>query len=111
MTDAEGRYTFVDVKPGAYPWGNHDNAWRPAHIHFSLMGPAFAQRLVTQMYFPGDPLFASTRSSTRCATSARARADGRGVLDIDDTQPDWALAYRWDIVLRGPAPTPFEEAH
>ena len=57
MTDSEGRYRFVTIKPGAYPWGNHHNAWRPAHIHFSLFGRAFTQRLVTQMYFPDDPLF------------------------------------------------------
>ena len=73
MTDDEGRYRFITIKPGAYPWGNHPNAWRPAHIHFSLFGTAFATRLVTQMYFPGDPLFVSrTRSSTRSATRAPA---------------------------------------
>jgi protocatechuate 3,4-dioxygenase beta subunit len=65
VTDANGNYQFITIKPGAYPWGNHHNAWRPAHIHFSLLGPSFLTRLVTQMYFPGDPLFPSIRSSTR----------------------------------------------
>ena len=68
-----GGYRFVTIKPGAYPWGNHHNAWRPAHIHFSLFGRAFTQRLVTQMYFPGDPLLRrTTRSSARSATRRRA---------------------------------------
>ena len=74
LTDAEGRFRFITIKPGAYPWGNHHNAWRPAHIHFSVFGRAFVQRLVTQMYFPGDPLFFQTRSSTRCPTRPRASA-------------------------------------
>ena len=109
LTDADGRYAFVTVKPAAYPWGNHDNAWRPAHIHFSLMGTSFAQRLVTQMYFPGDPLHALD-PIFNAVRDERARQRMVAAFSIDDTRPDWALAYRWDIVLRGAAATPFEEA-
>ena len=110
LTDGEGRYSFTTVKPGPYPWGNHHNAWRPAHVHFSLLGRAFAQRLVTQMYFPGDPLFEldPIAGSVR-DPQARERMVSR--FSIDDTQPDWAIAYQWDIVLRGPEATPVEEAH
>jgi protocatechuate 3,4-dioxygenase beta subunit len=109
VTDDEGRYAFVTVKPGPYPWGNHHNAWRPAHIHFSLLGRAFAQRLVTQMYFPGDPLFPHDPifNSVR-DPSARERLVAR--FSMDESQDSWALAYEWDVVLRGPAETPFEEA-
>jgi protocatechuate 3,4-dioxygenase beta subunit len=110
LTDAEGRYRFVTVKPGPYPWGNHDNAWRPAHIHFSLLGRAFAQRLVTQMYFPGDPLF----ELDPIFNSVRDRAGRERMIarfSIDQSMPNWALAYEFDIYLRGPAATPFEEAH
>jgi protocatechuate 3,4-dioxygenase, beta subunit len=105
ITDGEGRYRFVTIKPGAYPWKNHPNAWRPAHIHFSLFGRAFTQRLVTQMYFPGDPLFPFDPifNSVRDA-KARERMISR--FDLDATVPDWALAYQWDIVLRGPDETP-----
>jgi protocatechuate 3,4-dioxygenase beta subunit len=110
LTDADGRYAFVTIKPGAYPWGNHDNAWRPAHIHFSLMGTAFAQRLVTQMYFPGDPLCAHD-PIFNAVRDERARRRMVAAFSLDDTRPDWALAYRWDVVLRGPTQTPFEEAH
>jgi protocatechuate 3,4-dioxygenase beta subunit len=104
LTGAEGRYEFLTIKPGAYPWKNHPNAWRPAHIHFSLFGRAFSQRLVTQMYFPGDPLFAFDPifQSVR-DPSARERLVAGFELDL--TQPDWALGYRFDIVLRS---TPFE---
>jgi len=107
LTDGEGRYRFVTVRPGAYPWGNHDNAWRPAHIHFSLFGRAFAQRLVTQMYFPGDPLFAHDPifNSVR---DAAARARLVAALDLSATEPEWALAYRFDLVLRGREETPSE---
>jgi protocatechuate 3,4-dioxygenase beta subunit len=110
VTDDDGRYTFTTVKPGPYPWGNHHNAWRPAHIHFSLLGRAFVQRLVTQMYFPGDPLFDYDPifNSVRDA-AARARMISR--FSIHDTVPNWALAYEFDIYLRGPGQTPFEEAH
>jgi protocatechuate 3,4-dioxygenase, beta subunit len=108
LTDAEGRYSFTTVKPGAYPWGNHENAWRPAHIHFSLFGPAFATRLVTQMYFPGDPLFAHDPifQSVR-DPAARERLVAR--FDLDATEPEWALGYQWDIVLRARDATPTED--
>jgi protocatechuate 3,4-dioxygenase beta subunit len=104
LTDGDGRYEFVTIKPGAYPWRNHPNAWRPAHIHFSLFGRAFSSRLVTQMYFPGDPLFEQDPifQSVRDAT-ARERLVAQ--FDLALTQPEWALGYRWDIVLRS---TPFE---
>ena len=109
VTDDEGRYRFVTIKPGPYPWGNHYNAWRPAHIHFSLLGRAFAQRLVTQMYFPGDPLFPYDPIFNSVPDpAARERMISR--FAIHESQPDWALAYEWDIFLRGPGATPFEEA-
>jgi protocatechuate 3,4-dioxygenase, beta subunit len=110
ITDEAGRYTFTTVKPGPYPWGNHHNAWRPAHIHFSLLGRAFAQRLVTQMYFPGDPLseFDPIFNSVR-DPAARERMVSR--FSIHGSVPNWALAYEFDIYLRGPGQTPFEEAH
>jgi protocatechuate 3,4-dioxygenase, beta subunit len=108
VTDADGRYEFVTVRPGPYPWGNHPNAWRPAHIHFSLMGPAFAQRLVTQMYFPGDPLFEFDPIFNSVRDPA---ARGRMVssLSLERSRENWALAYEWDVVLRGPEETPIEE--
>ena len=108
MTDEDGHYRFVTIKPGAYPWRNHDNAWRPAHIHFSLYGRAFTQRLITQMYFPGDPLFYQDPifNSVR-DEAARERMISR--FDLDTTVPEWALSYKWDIVLRGPQGTPFED--
>ena len=111
MTDAEGRYEFMTIKPGPYPWGNHYNAWRPAHIHFSLLGRAFAQRLVTQMYFPGDPFFPYDPIFNSVTRRAR-RASGwsRGSRSTARS-PNWAAAYEFDIYLRGPAATPFEEAH
>ena len=105
ITDDDGRYRFVTVKPGAYPWKNHPNAWRPAHIHFSVFGRAFTQRLVTQMYFPGDPLFPYDPifNSVR---DAKARELLIARFDIETTQPEWALGFQWDIILRS---TPFEE--
>ncbi|MBA3389249.1 MAG: protocatechuate 3,4-dioxygenase subunit beta [Rubrobacter sp.] len=107
LTDSEGRYRFVTVKPGAYPWGNHDNAWRPAHIHFSLFGPAFATRLVTQMYFPGDPLFEHDPIFQSVSDpNARQRLVSR--FDLSATEPEWALGYSFDIVLRGCNATPVE---
>ena len=110
VTDAEGRYAFTSVKPGAYPWRNHHNAWRPAHIHFSLFGPSFLSRLVTQMYFPGDPLFPFDPIFNAIADpKARDRLISR--FDMDSTQPEWALGYVFDIVLRGRAQTPTEEPH
>jgi protocatechuate 3,4-dioxygenase beta subunit len=107
LTDGDGGFRFVTIKPGAYPWGNHENAWRPAHIHFSLFGRAFTQRLVTQMYFPGDPLFAFDPifNSVR---DERARERMIAAFDLATTEPEWALAYRFDIVLRGRDATPFE---
>lgn len=107
LTDADGRYRFVTVRPGAYPWKNHANAWRPAHIHFSLFGRAFTQRLVTQMYFPDDPLlpldpiFGAVRDE---ASRARMVA----AYDHDATQEQWALGFRFDLVLRGEGTTVFE---
>ena len=108
LTDDEGRYRFVTVKPGAYPWGNHENAWRPAHIHFSLFGRLFAQRLVTQMYFPGDPLF-EFDPIFQSVRDRRARELMVASFDLGVTQPEWALGYTWDIVLgRGRSATPLD---
>jgi protocatechuate 3,4-dioxygenase beta subunit len=107
MTDDEGRYRFITIKPGAYPWGNHDNAWRPAHIHFSLFGRSFTQRLITQMYVPGDPLFPFDPILSSVPEAARERLVSR--LDMDLTTPEWALGYRWDIVLRGREATPRDD--
>jgi protocatechuate 3,4-dioxygenase beta subunit len=110
LTDDDGWYRFVTVKPGSYPWPNHPNAWRPSHIHFSLFGRAFTERLVTQMYFPGDPLFPFDPifSSIR-DEKARERLISR--FDLELTEPDWALGFRFDIVLGGRLPTPLEEPH
>ena len=108
LTDDDGRYRFVTVKPGAYPWGNHENAWRPAHIHFSLLGPLFTQRLVTQMYFPGDPLF-EFDPIFQSVRDPRARDLMVASFDLGLTQPEWALGYSWDIVLgRGRSATPLD---
>jgi protocatechuate 3,4-dioxygenase, beta subunit len=108
LTDDEGRYRFVTVKPGAYPWKNHHNAWRPAHIHFSLFGEAFRSRLITQMYFPGDPLFWQDPifNSVR---DEKARQRLISSFDLETTVPEWALAYRFDIVLEGRRATPMED--
>ena len=106
MTDSEGRYTFMTIKPGAYPWGNHPNAWRPNHIHFSLFGDYFASRLVTQMYFPGDPLFAYDPMYQGVPLDARELMVAKFSLDV--TRADFALGYVFDIVLRGPRATHFE---
>ncbi len=110
LTDPAGHYTFTTIKPGAYPWGNHPNAWRPAHIHFSLFGQAFTQRLVTQMYFPDDPLFAQDPIFNSVPDEA-ARRRMISTFDLEATRPDWALAYRFDIVLRGREQSIFEEPH
>lgn len=108
FTDAAGRYRFTTIKPGAYPWQNHHNAWRPNHIHYSLFGPGFATRLVTQMYFPGDPLLPLDPVFNSVPdASARDRLIAR--FDLDVTQPDHALGYRFDLVLRGRGATPFED--
>jgi protocatechuate 3,4-dioxygenase beta subunit len=110
VTDSLGRYRFVTIRPGAYPWRNHVNAWRPAHIHFSLFGRAFTQRLVTQMYFPDDPLFFQDPVFNSIPDpAARQRLVSR--FDMSNTEPEWALAFRFDLVLRGSAATPTEEPH
>ncbi len=107
VTDSEGRYSFTTIRPGAYPWGNHPNAWRPAHIHFSLFGRAFVQRLVTQMYFPDDPLFPYDPIYTSIPEE-RGRRQLVSRFDLEATQPSWALAFVFDLVLRGRDATPFE---
>jgi protocatechuate 3,4-dioxygenase beta subunit len=106
VTDREGRYRFISIKPGAYPWGNHPNAWRPNHIHLSLFGPSLATRLVTQMYFPGDPLLPLDPIFNGVDPAARERLIAR--FSIDVTEPGWALGYAFDIVLRGRCETPME---
>ena len=110
FTDSEGNYRFVTIKPGAYPWGNHHNAWRPAHIHFSLFGRAFTQRLVTQMYFPDDPLF-SEDPIFNSPTDAKARERMICGHDWGTTEDHWQIGFKWDIVLRGPEAVQFEEPH
>ncbi len=106
-TDDDGRYEFVTIKPGAYPWANHHNAWRPAHVHFSLFGRSLATRLVTQMYFPGDPLFPFD-PIVQSIPDDRARRRLIAQFDLALTRPLWALGFRFDIVLRGERSTPFE---
>jgi len=108
LTDDEGNYRFITVKPGAYPWGNHPNAWRAAHIHVSVFGPAFATRLVTQMYFPGDPLFFQD-PIFHSVPDPKHRDRMISAFDLDQTVPEWALAYRFDIVVRGREATPMED--
>jgi protocatechuate 3,4-dioxygenase beta subunit len=108
VTDDEGNYRIVTIKPGAYPWRNHPNAWRPAHIHFSLFGPALVTRLVTQMYFPGDPLMANDPIS-QSIRDPRALARLISQYDLGLTEPEWALGYRFNFVLRGRESTPFED--
>jgi protocatechuate 3,4-dioxygenase beta subunit len=107
LTDEEGRYRFTTIRPGAYPWRNHNNAWRPSHIHFSIFGTAFVQRLVTQMYFPGDPLLPQD-PIFNCTPDPAARERLISKLSFDVTEPEWALGYEFDIVLRGPRSTPRE---
>ncbi|MDQ2916244.1 MAG: protocatechuate 3,4-dioxygenase subunit beta [Casimicrobiaceae bacterium] len=107
LTDADGRYRFVTIRPGEYPWRNHYNAWRPAHIHFSLFGPAIATRLVTQMYFPGDPLLEYDPMYTSIPDE-RARQRLVSMFDWETTIPEQALGYRFDVVLRGRDETPME---
>jgi protocatechuate 3,4-dioxygenase, beta subunit len=108
LTDDEGRYRFITIQPGAYPWKNHHNGWRPRHIHFSLFGRDFTERLVTQMYFPGDPLleldpiFQSVRDDA-------ARRSLLSSFDLETTEPDWALGYRFDIVVGGRHATPVDD--
>jgi protocatechuate 3,4-dioxygenase, beta subunit len=109
LTNADGVYRFLTIRPGAYPWKNHPNAWRPAHIHFSLFGPSTLSRLVTQMYFPDDPLHAIDPIMQSLPTE-QARACLVAAYDHSVTEPEWALGYRWDIVVRGPYATPFESS-
>jgi protocatechuate 3,4-dioxygenase beta subunit len=106
LTDVEGRYRFLSIRPGAYPWRNHENAWRPSHIHFSLFGGSLVSRLVTQMYFPDDPLHALDPILSAIPEAARPRLIAE--YDHAITEPEWALGYRFDIVLRGPDATWFE---
>ena len=107
ITDAHGEYRFTTIRPGAYPWRNHDNAWRPAHIHFSVFGWCFRTRLVTQMYFPGDSLIPHDPVLAGIPDErARQRLVSR--FDFGLTTPEWALGYRFDIVVRGKDATPFE---
>ena len=108
LTDAEGRYKFISIKPGAYPWGNHANAWRPAHVHFSIFGAGLLSRLVTQMYFPGDPLLAYD-PIYNCIPDEKAKQGLISMFDWENTSPEFALGYRFDIVLRGRDATPMEK--
>jgi len=107
LTDEEGRYGFTTIKPGPYPWRNHRNAWRPAHIHFSVFGSDFTQRLITQMYFPGDPLF-PLDPIYQSITDAKARDRLVATYDHSLSAPEWSMGYRWDIVLTGSHSTPMQ---
>jgi protocatechuate 3,4-dioxygenase beta subunit len=107
LTDANGFYRFTTIKPGSYPWKNHHNAWRPAHMHFSLFGPAFVTRLVTQMYFPEDPLLPYD-PIFQSIPDERSRQRLISTFDLEETKPEWALGFRFDIVLRGREATYFE---
>jgi protocatechuate 3,4-dioxygenase, beta subunit len=109
LTDADGTYRFQTVKPGPYPWKNHENAWRPAHIHFSLFGTDFTQRVITQMYFPGDPLF-GLDPIFQSVTDPKARELLIATYDHSVTRPEYSTGYRWDIVLTGDVRTPTEES-
>jgi protocatechuate 3,4-dioxygenase beta subunit len=106
LTNAAGEYRFLTVRPGAYPWGNHENAWRPAHIHFSALAPSWHQRLVTQMYFPDDPLLPLDPIFNAVPAGARSRLVAAYAHDV--TRSHWALGWRWNIVLAGPSATTFE---
>jgi protocatechuate 3,4-dioxygenase beta subunit len=106
LTNEQGAYRFLTVRPGAYPWRNEINAWRPAHIHFSVLGHAWKDRLVTQMYFSDDPLLGRDPIFNAVPESSRSRLIAR--YDHDVTEPEWALGWRWDIVLGGAAATAFE---
>ena len=108
LTDADGVYTFTTIKPGPYPWKNHHNAWRPAHVHFSLFGTEFTQRMITQMYFPGDPLF-GLDPIYQAIVDPKARDRLVASYDHEVTQHEWATGYRWDIVLTGTHRTPLEQ--
>ncbi|MEM8842432.1 MAG: protocatechuate 3,4-dioxygenase subunit beta [Pseudomonadota bacterium] len=107
ISGPDGQYRFVTIKPGSYPWGNHRNAWRPAHIHFAIFGAGIAQRLITQMYFPGDPTLPYDPIFNSTAEAAvRNRLIAR--FSMEETIPNWAHCYRFDITLAGGAATPFE---
>lgn len=108
LTDAHGAYCFTSIRPGAYPWRNHHNAWRPAHIHFSVFGRTMLERLITQMYFPGDPLLGYD-PIFNSVPSERARERLISHFDLELTKPEWALGYYFDIVLRGPEATPVND--
>jgi protocatechuate 3,4-dioxygenase beta subunit len=110
LTDDGGTYRFLTIQPGPYPWRNHDNAWRPAHIHFSLFGTDFTQRLITQMYFPGDPLF-DLDPILQSVTDPKTRELLIATYDHEVTSPEFSLGYRWDIVLSGTHRTPLDEEH
>jgi protocatechuate 3,4-dioxygenase beta subunit len=108
VTNEKGEYRYLTIKPGPYPWLNHPNAWRPSHIHLSLFGPAFVTRLVTQFYFPGDPLIPLDPIFNSVPTkSGRERLMSSYAHDVSESE--FALGYRFDIVLRGRRATPFEE--
>lgn len=107
LTDTNGRFRFVTIKPGAYPWQNHENAWRPPHVHFSVFGHSFLTRLMTQMYFPGDPLLRFDPVFNAVPTEP-ARERLIASFDLEVTEPEWALGYRFDIVLRGRDATPMD---
>ena len=106
VTDHRGRYRFITIKPGAYPWGNHYNAWRPSHIHFSLFGPSIMTRLVTQMYFLGDPLLELDPIYNSVPEAARNLLVAN--LSMQISKSDWALGYEFNIHLRGRNATPME---
>ena len=108
VTNKDGYYKFITIKPGPYPWRNHHNAWRPAHIHFSVFGHSFLSRLVTQMYFPGDPLFPYD-PIYNSVSDEKARERMVSTFDLENTVPEWALCFRFDIVLRGRNQTPMEK--
>ena len=107
ITGDDGWYRFLTLRPGAYPWGNHSNAWRPPHIHFSIFGPNIMTRLITQMYFEGDPLLKHDPIYGGASEEACVRmiAD----FSLEHTEEGFALGYLWDIVIRGPKSTPFED--
>jgi protocatechuate 3,4-dioxygenase beta subunit len=107
LTDSDGNFRFITIKPGAYPWRNHPNAWRPAHVHFSVFSPLFEQRLITQMYFPGDPLFVQDPVLNSVPEWARERLIARWSLEL--TEPEWSLGYVWDIVVAGRDATPLDD--
>ncbi len=108
FTDSDGRYKFLSIKPGAYPWKNHHNAWRPAHIHFSIFGDGLLSRLVTQMYFPGDPLLPFD-PIYNCIADEQSKQRLISTFDWEHTSPEFALGFRFDVVLRGREATPMEK--